>query len=204
MSKVFEFEQTSIPTQFSINLKDDYGMLWVDSRTADMYKILFSAIAKTLKFNQSKDHPRIGMTMKDEKGNFKLGAILNYKKPEEGSEEDSGNWYLEFTLDPNDMTDISLDLDNHSDIFINCVAQEAHEISYGRFRSTEIMYNILNCVIDTLVKFLDVNASETEEIEVVLRGVFTASVAVEGGQKVMSIVPGECIKQIIKDDSALN
>ena len=65
------------------------------------------------------------------------------------------------------------------------------------------MYNIMNTAIDEITKFLDKNASETEEVEVTLRGLFTASVAVENGVKVMSIVPGEYIKQIIKNDSAL-
>ena len=65
------------------------------------------------------------------------------------------------------------------------------------------MYNMMNTAIDEIVKFLDKNASETEDVEVELRGIFTASVAVENGTKIMSIVPGEYIKQIIKNDSAL-
>lgn len=201
--KQFEFEQTSIPSQFSINLKDNYSILWVDSRTADLYRTLFTAIADVLKHNQSKDAGKIGMSMKDDKGHFKFGAILTFKKPEEGSEEDSGNWYLEFTFDSNDMTDLMVDVDNHSDVFVRCAAEEANNICYGRFRSTEVMYQVFNCAIDTLIQFLDANASETEEVEVNLRGIFTASVAVEDGEKIMSIVPGEYVKQIIKNDAAL-
>lgn len=203
MSKMFEFGNTSIPGQYAINLKDNFGMLWVESRTEDLFRALFSTIADTLKFNQSKDKPRIGMTMKDDKGHFKMGAILTYKKPEEGSEEDSGNWALEFTFDAADMTNLDMDLDNHSDVFIRCACEEANKICYGRFRSTEVMYNMFNCAIDTLTQFLDANASETEEVEVQLRGIFIASVGVEDGMKVMSIVPGEYIKQIIKDDASL-
>ena len=202
-TKPFEFEQTSIPSQYSINLKDNFGILWVDSRTADLYRTLFATIADVLKYNQSKDAKRIGMTMKDDKGHFKFGAILTFKEPEADSEEDSGNWYLEFTLNPEDMTDLAVDVDNHSDVFVRCAAEEANNICYGRFRSTEIMYNVFNCAIDTLVQFLDVNATETEVVDVTLRGIFTASVAIEDGKKVMSIVPGEYIKQIIKNDAAL-
>ena len=75
MSKTFEFEQTSIPSQYSMNLKDNFGMLWVDTRTADLCRAMFAAIADTLKLHQTKDTERVGMIMKDEKGNFKLGAI---------------------------------------------------------------------------------------------------------------------------------
>lgn len=203
MAKSFEFENTSIPSQYSINLKDNFGILWVDSRTADMFRTMFSAIADTLKFNQTKDAKRIGMSMKDDKGNFKLGAILNFKKPEEDSEEDSGNWYLELTFNAEDMTDLDLEIDNHSDVFIRCASEEAHNICYGRFRSTDMMFNLFNCAIDTLVQFLDTNAEEAEEVEVSLRGIFTATAGVEDGKKIMSIVPGEYIKQIVKNDSAL-
>lgn len=202
MSK-FEFEQTSIPSQYSINVKDNFGMVWPDAKTADLYRTMFTAIADTLKFNQSTDLARVGMIMKDTKGQFELGAILNYKKPEEGSEDDSGNFYLEFTFNAEDMENLDREIDNHSDVFARCAAQEACNICYGRFRSTDMMHSMFNTAIDTLVEFLDTNASEVEEVEVSLRGIFTASVAIENGVKVMSIVPGECIKQIIKNDSAL-
>lgn len=203
MAKTFEFEQTSIPSQYSINLYDNFGMMWVDSRTSDLYRILLDSIAETLKFNQAKDVSRIGMSMLDDKGNFKFGAILNYKKPEEGSDEDSGNWYLEFTFYKEDMEDIDISVDNHSDIFIKCASQSAYQIIRGRFRSTDVMYNVFNTAIDTLTEFLDTNATETEEVEVVLPSIFTASVAIENGVKVMSIVPGEVVKQVIKNDSAI-
>lgn len=203
MTKNFEFEQTSIPSQFSMNLKDNYGMIWVDSRTADLYRTLFTAITDMLKYNQSKDMERIGMIMKDDKGNFKLGAILVYTKPEEGAEEDTGNFYLQMTFDEEDMENLDLSLDNHSDVFVRCAGEEAGKICYGRFRSVDLMNKIFDTAIDTLIQFLDSMAAEGDEVSVNLRGVFTASVAIENGLKVMSIVPGEYIKQNIKNDSAL-
>ena len=203
MSKTFEFNESSIPSTFQIDLCENYGIGWVDSRAADFYRVLFSTIADVLKLNQSKDTPRVGLSMKDDKGNFKMGAILVFQKPEEGAEDDSGNWYLQMTFDEADMTDLNISTDNHSDVFVRCASIEASNICYGRFRSVEVMYNMMNTAIDEIVKFLDKNASETEDVEVELRGIFTASVAVENGTKIMSIVPGEYIKQIIKNDSAL-
>lgn len=203
MSKKFDFTQTSIPSQFSVNLLDKYQMNWLDARTADIYRTLFTTIADVLKMRRDKNKSRIGFSMKDDKGNFRLGAILNYRKPDEGEEEDSGNWYLEFTFCPEDMTDLVEEYDNHSDEFIVCAEHEARTIASARFNSTAFMYTIFNTVIDTLVDFLDANAIEGEEVEVVMRGVFTASVVVENGIKVMSIVPGEVIKQVIKADAIL-
>lgn len=203
MSKTFEFTETSIPTMFQVDLRENFGISWVDSRAPDFYRTMFATIADVLKLNQSKDHPRIGLTMKDDKGNFKMGAILVFQQPDEGAEEDSGNWYLEMTFNEEDMNDLSVSLDNHSDVFVRCASIEASNICYGRFRSTEVMYNMMDTAINEIFKFLDKNASDTEEVEVTLRGIFTASVAVENGIKIMSIVPGEYIKQIIKNDSAL-
>ena len=202
MSKVFDLEQTSIPSQYSINVRDNISAAWADANTAMMYRILFTNIGDTLRFYQSKNVDSVGLSIKDDKGNFKMGAILNYKKPEDGSDDDTGNWYLEMTFDEKDMEDVKELHDNHSDVFIRSAAYAAAQ-SNSRFKSTDIMYNMYNIAIDTLVQFLDANASETEEVDVRLRGVFTASVVIENGQKIMSIVPGESIKQIIKNDAGL-
>ena len=203
MSKTFEFEQTSLPSQFVINVKDNYGYLFTDSNAAEVYRVILVAVSNVLKFNQNTNYKRIGFTIKDDKGNFKFGAIMSYKKPEEGSEDDAGNWFLEYTFYEDDMTDLDLDLDNHSDIFIKCMTQAVFDICGGRFRNTSIMYNLVNTAIDTLTTFLDVNATEGEVVELTLRSVFVASVAIENGEKVMSIVPGEWIKQLIKNDAVL-
>ena len=201
--KVFEFGDTSIPAMFQVDLRENFAINWIESRSADFYRMVFTTMADVLKINQSKDCHRIGLSIKDDKGNFKIGAILVYQKPEDGAEDDTGNWYLQMTFDENDMTDLDLSLDNHSDIYVRCAANEAQNICYGRFRSIEIMYNMINTAIDCLIKFLDKNATEGEEIEVRLHGIFSASATIENGVKVFAIVPGESIKQIIKNDSAL-
>lgn len=203
MSKQFDFNQTSIPSQYTINVMENYGLLWADTRTADIYRTFFTTVADVLKTYTDKNKSRIGFKFMDDKGNFRFGAILNYRKPDEGEAEDSGNWYLEFTFYEEDMEGIEDIHDNHSDVFIVCAQQEAFNIASARFRTVGFIHDLFNTCIDTVVNFLDVNANETEEVEVKLNGVFTATVAVENDQKVMSIVPGEAIKQIIKADSIL-
>ena len=74
---------------------------------------------------------------------------------------------------------------------------------YGRFKKMEYCNNLFIEAIDTLIKFMDANADEKEEFFVISKGVFTASVSVEGGEKVITITPGEMIKQFIKGDSSL-
>lgn len=201
--KTFELEKTSIPGQLGMDLRDNFGYTWNENNTADFYRALFLAITDMIKAYQSTNTPRIGLAVKDTEGNFKIGAILNYQKPEEGSEEDSGNWYLEMTFDAEDLNDCDVQADNHSDAFARCFTVQINEVVGGRFRDYTMGFNVSITAIDEIVKFLDANAREGEEVELTLSGIFTATVVVEDGEKVMSIVPGSYVKQKIKNDSAL-
>lgn len=204
MSKQFELGNTSIPSQFSVNLKNNYGLIWLDTRTGDFYRIVFGTFADCCRLYQSKANSRIGLTLKDDKGNFIFGTILSFQKPEEVSEDDSGNWYLEFTLNESDMVDLDVDIDNHSREFIQTASLKCYSVLNGKFKNTEVLYHMFIEAINTLVTFLDVNVTEEEEVEVVLRAVFTAIAAYdEDGKKSFSVIPGEYIKQIIKNDAAL-
>ena len=57
--------------------------------------------------------------------------------------------------------------------------------------------------IAQIKKWLEANAVEGEEVGVELDGIFQASVAVENGEKVFSLVPDGEIKKLIKDDAAI-
>lgn len=203
--KEFEFNETAISSELIYNLLEHHDMSWIHTRTPGLYRVIFFTIAEILKHYKSKSNPRVGFTLKDNNGNFKFGAILSYHAPEddEESDDDKGNYTLEFILKAEDMVDLDVVVDNHSDLFVACSGRKASEIMSGRFMSMEYC-NILFCeAIDTLIKFMDANASESEEVSVVYKGVFTATVSVEGNEKYITIVPGEMIKQFIKGDSTL-
>ena len=201
--KKFDFEKTSIPSQFSINLKDYLDIGWVDYRTKPFYHFMFQTITDILKSKQSTKTPKIGFSILDDKGNFKFGAILNFIKPEDTDEDDGGNWYLEFTFDQEDMSDLDVDIDNHSDVYYRCLTNSAEHSLHAAFRDSSVAFSMIILAIETIINFLDVNADPAEEVELELPGIFTASVVVENDTKIMSIVPGEIIKQYIKNDSAL-
>lgn len=203
MSKTFQLKNSSLPSQFSINLMDRYGFTFAEINAETMYIGMFTSFAAMLKNYKSTSEPRVGFKFKDEKGNFKIGAILNYKAPDEDSEEDTGNWYLEMTFYEEDMKDLDKEVDNYSDIFVLAASTMYSKIS-GRWRSVDWMIQSMVCAIDTLKEFLDANASETEEVSIEIDGIFTATVAVENGKKVFGIVPGYYTKQCIKDDNALS
>lgn len=204
MSKTFDIENTSIPSQMSIDVRDICSGVWPDDRTKGLYRTFFESVASFLKFFQSKNEEKVVFKLKDEKGDFKFGAILHYQAPEEDSEEDSGNWYLSFSFDEESIgNDYTKEIDNFSETFYEVISNKAREIMYGAFRSRPLMNKLVCIAIDVLRKYLDNNADELEDVNVVYRGIFTASVVVEGGVKIMSIVPGETVKQIIKSDATL-
>ena len=204
--KQFDLIESNIPAELTFNLMEHHDMIWVADRTPGFYRVFFFTIAEILKSKKSKNNPKVGFMLKDKNGDMKFGAILMYHAPDDGvddGDDDKGNFTLEFTLDSADMTDLDIVIDNHSDLFIQCASRKASDIMYGRFVNMEYCNNLFIEAIDTLVKFMDANASETEEVSVIYKGVFTATVAVEGGEKIISIVPGEMVKQFIKGDTTL-
>ena len=200
--KEFNFENTSIAANYSIELHDNFNFMWVESRTADMYRIFFSTIADVLKLSEDKSYKKIAFKYKNTKGEFIFGAALEFIEPDE-DEEDKGNWFLSFTFNEDDLKDADKEIDNHSDLFITCCDHEAESILYGRFVTLEHTDQMLGTLIDVLKKFLDKNASPDEELQVTLRSVFTAGVSIDGDTKIYTITPGEYIKQIIKNDKGL-
>lgn len=201
--KTFNIEECSIPGSCAANLKNDFGILYNDYEIPDMYRVLFSAITTSLNTCRTKKTDKVGFVLFDTDSKFIMGAIAYFIKPEDSDEEDSGNWYLEMTFDESDLEGCDIKISSESDLFIQSMAHHLKEIVSGRFENVPIMHRSNTYLINTLKDFLDVNATEGEEVEVTLRGVFTASVIVEDGAKVMSIVPGEIIKQAIKKDAIL-
>lgn len=206
MSKQYDFYTDSgIANHYANNLMNRYRMEVWEQTCSDIYRVVFSTLADLLK-DESTRNPKskIAAALYDEKGVFKIGAILTYRAPDEDEEEDSGNYYLEMTFDESDIEGIENVFSNHSsptfDLF---AARNMSTICSAVFKEKRWITILFCTAIDTLREFLDTNASEEEDIDVVMRGVFTASVTVKNGIKIMTIVPGEVIKQIVKNDSIL-
>lgn len=199
----YTFEGASLTGQFALHVKDVYDLTWkLENRTADLYRVLFSSIATSLKAVQSKANEKTGFIYKDNNNNFKIGAIMTYIP---GTEEadDGGSFNLEFTFNEADMEGMNNLIDNHADTFIRISGNEAMAIMKAGFVSVEYAYNLFEGCIDVLVSWLDRLEEGSEGKEIELAGIFTASCVIEDGKKVMSIVPGEVIKQIIKADSVI-
>ena len=209
MSKetAINFKKSLIPELFATNIRENENTRWNELRTESFYVVVFTTFAKALAAKRCGKHDT-GFIFKDDKGNFKFGGILTYQNPEEGSEDDTGNFYLSFTDNPDDFKDFDPNylIDNHNNMFVDIAKTVALDVMHGRFQSVESMNLMFNTAIDTLYVYMDKNVNNEDDVhELTLDGIFIAIATIdENGNKIISIVPGDYIKQLIKDDRAIS
>ena len=197
------FMNTPIPAQFTINVSERALLEWFEERTEEMYELVFLSFAKFLQHNLSKDAGKVALIHNDDKNNFKFGAIITYHAPS-GEDDEKGNFSIEFTLDKGDLKDIiPQNIYNTSDDAFSAMCDRVMKESYrARWEDNRCMHIMIGMVIDTLVDYLAANAKNPGGVEVELAGFFLASAAVEDGQVVISILPGDLLKRTIKNDAA--
>ena len=192
----------SLIDELRLKLREEYAMIVPELLVPPMYRIFFRSFAIMTKYHASKQNHKTGFSFKDSRGQFLLGTILTYNAPE--NEDEDGNWNLSMTFYPEDMEGLDLSLDTFSDNFMTIVQAEMFSESHAHCDSNADLICIISEFISAIKNFLDVNSNNDTDPEVTLTmdGVFKASVGIEGGTKVYSIVPGAAIKQIIKNDDA--
>ena len=209
MSKQYEIKESKIPDNLMANLLDRHQMSIWHSACVGIYRVIFTTLAEVLK-DQHKQNPeihKIGACFNSHDNRFIVGGILTYRAPDVDEEDDSGNYYLELTFNPDDLAGIDHVVSNNdkstSFTFDKFIVHYMYHICSATIQDIKFIIDIICTAIDTLKEFLDVNADPNEDVSVFMRGVFDASVVVENDVKFMTIVPGEIIKQIVKNDEVL-
>lgn len=142
------------------------------------------------------------------KGKSKSKGKSKEDKKEENKEEesdDSGNWYLQFTLDEEEFKGDDIEIvPSSSPDFIDAVYKQlVTEFSYRISEGVQVntnMFSIIDTFIKTLLHWLDQNADAKEEVTVTLENYFEATVAIEDEEKVIAILPLGSLKRAIKSD----
>lgn len=207
MAKKFEFgqdvengAQTSLVNNFSVSMLEKYNFSLTSEYVPSLYKLLFRSVAIYLKTQQNKNVNKAAFKFLNAKGEFRFGAILKYQAPEEGEEEETGNWMLSFTFNEEDLEGADVVIDNHKPVYFTIVQTEMYSTTYSNFDTVENMHRLFEGCIDSLLQFLDANSNDGEDVELEMPGIFTAYCGFEDGAKVYSITPGATVKQLIKDD----
>lgn len=199
MSKM-NLMETSIPVDLVTNLKlkaCDFIPAW----SYKLYDTLFKSMADLLAIIKRKDQ-KSAIAIKDINGNLVLAAVVEYHQ-QSSDEEVGGNWSFTMTTDPEDIkdgeTNIKYITDNEFQRMFATVGRELYNL-----KITDSLYIVEYSLtsVTTLLDNLRVNAKEGDVYEVEDEGYFIASSAVEGGEVVISITPGDKLKTLIKDDTA--
>ena len=189
--------ETSVPSEYTFKMKEN-GFIWVPDDTPAVVTSLFAAIAHFLSAKKRKDMS-VGVKLTTTKGDFLVGASVAYVTNEE-DEAMPGNWDFSMTFDEEEFKP-EVELTCNDGAFVNVLLNVAERLYGMNFNSTHYVGQMINLIMQVLRTHLDINARTDEAVSVVIPQSCTVSVVVEGDRKIMSIVPDEALKQIVKDDS---
>jgi hypothetical protein len=198
----FNLMETGIPSELTTNMR----IKTINFTPANAYKMfgcVFKTFAELASVSAKKDK-KIAVICSDTKGNLIVAATLKYIPAEEstdGVETPGGNWLFEFTTDSADLEDAAEKLQVSEHQFQRVFAHVGTEFN---MRVNEAIYvtQMVETTFVTLLDNLKVNAKEGDVYEVEEEGYFLASAAVENGEIVIGITPGDTIKTLIKNDAA--
>lgn len=201
-------EDTSYHQAFVVNGNSLGYTFGDDDRPERLTKAFFTATSSYLsKLKVAKTDECVALVLTDVSGVFKFAGIVEYHENEADASE-PGNWSYVMTLNEEDLKDLEKTkvvkklLYNGND-FKSIFDKISYDIAGIEFQHESYMFDACILVIDTLVQVLDREAKDGEVVDVELPGYFTASVSVEGGEKVFALTPDGHQKEIIKDDSVL-
>lgn len=202
------FEETQTSQAFIVNANSLGYTFGEDDCPERIFKSFFAATATYLgKVKVSKEDEAVALVLTDVSGNFKFAGIVEYHENEENKDE-PGNWSFTMTLNEDDIKAIEKNKELKKylygdDAFKNIFDKVSYDVGGIQFEHERYMYDACLLVVDTLVQVLDREAVENEIVDVEMPGYFTASVQVEGDEKVFAITPDGAMKALVKSDVAL-
>ncbi len=203
------FEETEMHQAFIVNANSAGYTFGDDDRPERITKAFFAATSAYLsKVKVTKSDEAVALVLTDISGNFKFASIVEYHENNDNPDE-PGNWSYVMTFDSATLDNLEKSktvkkLLYSSDAFKGVFDKVSYDIAGIQFEHQGYMFDACMLVVDTLVQVLDREAKDGEIVDIELPGYFTASVSVEDGEKVFAITPDGHMKQIIKDDTALD
>lgn len=191
---------TSLPDHWSKSCFQEYQYDIAPEHFTKIMHIIFNATADMLNKSKVQKQPVV-MSFNKLSGELIAAAICQYFENEDPNAP--GNFTLVWTFDESDIPDNAAKID-----FMNPDTYPFYRAWAGKkwnieFNSVGDMVNLINLSLSETKKYLDENASETEEVGVEIEDIMTARVAVEDGVKVFAIEPAQLIKQLVKNDAAI-
>ena len=155
----------------------------------------------------SKSTEAVVLVLTDTAGGFKFAGIVEYHENEDDPNE-PGNWSYTMTFNDSDVSDLEKTKAVKKFLyggtqFKAVMNKVAYDVALIDFISESFMYDACLLCVDTLLQVLDREAKADETVTITMPGYFEAAVAVEGDEKIFSIVPDGHQKEVIKNDLVL-
>lgn len=192
-----KLEQSTIPTNY-VEEGKQHNFGFIADNVPYIYDVTIMGISDYLGIMKSKNTKQ-AVAVKDLKGNFILAGIVEYHKNE--SEEDMpGNWSYVYTVNEEDVKDCNV-TEYTAPEFQRFWAKVGYNLYGMEVQNPLDIQAIIMLAAKCLVDWLDVNAKDGEKVSIERDGYFVASVAIEDGEKVMSITPDGAMKTLVKGDA---
>lgn len=199
---VTQLKDTAIPKNYSTGLYHEKGYDVAADHTNKVLEVMVLGVTECLASVKSTQYPVV-YSFVEKNGEFIAAAMVQYF-PNEDDASKPGNWNYAWTFDKEDLPEGEYRNIDSSDIDHLSYFRAVGMTKYGMvFDQPDYAGDLFRYLLTVIKNYLNDNASEAEEKSVKYDGLIQFRVAVEDGEKVMSIeVDGE-VKQIIKDDAAI-
>lgn len=200
---VTQLKDTPIPKNYSTGLYHEKGYDLAADHTNKVLEVMVLGVTEYLASIKSKEYPVV-YSFVENNGEFIAAAMVQYF-PNEDDATKPGNWNYSWTFDKDDLPEGEYrSIDSAKDQGSLSYFRAVGMTKYGMvFEQPDYAGDLFRYLLTVIKNYLNDNASEAEEKTVKYDGLIQFRVAVEDGEKVMSIeVDGE-VKQIIKDDAAI-
>jgi hypothetical protein len=189
-------QETSIYQAYSAQLQKDLDLYASMAHFEMMVKGVFTGISKYLSDTKTVELPTV-LTITDYKGDTVFTASCEYDEAVEGQDETTGSWLINVKFGGGELPEKAKIVDIKEPACFKAFVDGAKMNGYEYLKESDII-SIAIITMRTITDWLDANASDSEIVSVEQPGVFTAKVAVEGGEKVFGIELAEEIKKIVK------
>lgn len=201
-----DFNSTKIPQLYSNGLFRKIGYNLPADHTDKILTVMVKGITATLAHIKSKTNP-IAFVINDKDDEFIIGAIVEYFENEDDKTK-PGNWSYSWTFEKDDIPENAQKITIYDPAYANFFYNVARKDFNMGFHKYEYLGDMCQYLSSVIKQWLTDNAGGTDEngepIDgVKLDGIIQFRVAVENDKPVLSAEPDGEIKQMIKDDAAI-
>ena len=162
----------------------------------DVLEAIIESSSDFLRMVKSKN--KTALVYKDMKGNFIVAAVVSYN---ENTEEGQDNYNYFWTFNEEDVADATVY--DSSEARVQSLLATRMQESHGLRPNTNHLVIMTEKILLGLTDYLQENAKEGEEFQLEDEGYFVATVGVEDGVIVKSMLPDGPMKTLIKDDATV-